>query len=287
MTHDDATIAAAVRAADTYKAAAVALGLPYSTLRGIAVRLRAWPRRLGRPSARHGPARAPASLSDWLPLHGIVVGRFPLLSTRIDQAGRRRAVVEDIGGGWCAWRLLDITGAEVGLFGLRGSQQEAEAGADEALRELGWPPPRARVDHAGASRQSEQACGEPRARGTDAANSRDAAALPGRDASTAERNEDMTLDKLPAGAAQDTTAPPLPQPEQRRCCATLAAALAPCADHPDPFECSDAVIVETSTGKFGMPIRDGGRSCFVVRFCPFCGASLEAGHGAPAPRRTR
>ena len=92
----------------------------------------------------------------------------------------------------------------------------------------------------------------------------------------------MTVDKLPAGAAQDTTAPPLPQPEQRQCCATLAAALAPCADHPDPFECSDAVIVETSTGKFGMPIRDGGRSCFVVRFCPFCGASLEArAEGAP------
>ena len=238
-------------------------------------------------AARPALPPPPAALSSWLPMAGIVVGSRPVLAVRIDEAGRVRASIEDLGDGWCSWTIRDAVDARVGLFGLRGSRHEAEAGADEALRELGWPPPRARVDHAGASRQSEQACGEPRARGTDAANSRDAAALPGRDASTAERNEDMTLDKLPAGAAQDTTAPPLPQPEQRRCCATLAAALAPCADHPDPFECSDAVIVETSTGKFGMPIRDGGRSCFVVRFCPFCGASLEAGHGAPAPRRTR
>jgi hypothetical protein len=92
----------------------------------------------------------------------------------------------------------------------------------------------------------------------------------------------MSLDKPPAAAGQDMAPDAAPQPEHRPpCCEALARVLAPCSQHPDPFDCSDAVIVSLSDGRIGMPIRDGGRSCFLIAFCPFCGELFNEVSGPP------
>lgn len=162
MSLDPATIGAAVRAADTYQAAAEALGLSYGAVYRAARKIGARPRLLGSPARPCGPSRhrlnllpqeapppparpaPPATLSAWLPLT-IVVGKHPVIAIRIDEAGRVRAAIADLGDGWCSWTIRDAAGAKVGKVGLRGSRQEAEAGADEALFALRWLD-RARVD---------------------------------------------------------------------------------------------------------------------------------------------
>ncbi|OYX43629.1 MAG: hypothetical protein B7Z02_08825 [Rhodobacterales bacterium 32-67-9] len=47
-----------------------------------------------------------------------------------------------------------------------------------------------------------------------------------------------------------------------------------CAQHPDRFDCPDALIVKTETG-YGLIVHDGGRSYISIGFCPWCGASLD------------
>jgi hypothetical protein len=50
--------------------------------------------------------------------------------------------------------------------------------------------------------------------------------------------------------------------------------LASCADHPDRFDCPDALIAQSSGG-FGLIVHDGGSSSVTIRFCPWCGADLS------------
>ncbi|GAA3234373.1 hypothetical protein GCM10010468_67430 [Actinocorallia longicatena] len=48
-----------------------------------------------------------------------------------------------------------------------------------------------------------------------------------------------------------------------------------CAQHDDPFECPDRVIVHSvEFGVWGLVIHDGGRAVVEISFCPWCGAKL-------------
>jgi hypothetical protein len=60
------------------------------------------------------------------------------------------------------------------------------------------------------------------------------------------------------------------------CCDEMAAALEfDCAQHADPFECPDTILVyHEPFEEYGVPIRDGGASYLVILHCPFCGAKL-------------
>jgi hypothetical protein len=49
-----------------------------------------------------------------------------------------------------------------------------------------------------------------------------------------------------------------------------------CSQHPDPFDCPDAVIVgPRAFGRYGIPMRDGGSSIIVISHCPWCGIELS------------
>jgi hypothetical protein len=67
-----------------------------------------------------------------------------------------------------------------------------------------------------------------------------------------------------------------PTPDAQHCCREMAAALEfDCADHADPFDCPDTVIVFHEVfGEYGLPIRDGGPSYLAISHCPFCGTRL-------------
>lgn len=69
-------------------------------------------------------------------------------------------------------------------------------------------------------------------------------------------------------------------PEMQHCCREMAAALEfDCADHADPFDCPDTVIVfHEIFGEYGLPIRDGGPSYLVISHCPFCGGGSTMLH---------
>src|SRR4051812_25368683 len=62
----------------------------------------------------------------------------------------------------------------------------------------------------------------------------------------------------------------------RHCCDDMRVALtSSCAQHPDRFDCPDALVdYIPKFDEYGLIIHDGGRSAFVIRFCPFCGAIL-------------
>jgi hypothetical protein len=48
-----------------------------------------------------------------------------------------------------------------------------------------------------------------------------------------------------------------------------------CEQHADPFECPDALIDHSAqTGEYGIIVHDGGSSCVVIKYCPWCGAKL-------------
>jgi hypothetical protein len=48
-----------------------------------------------------------------------------------------------------------------------------------------------------------------------------------------------------------------------------------CADHPDRYDCPDALVVYVENlNEYGLIIHDGGRSYVVIAHCPWCGASL-------------
>jgi uncharacterized protein DUF6980 len=61
------------------------------------------------------------------------------------------------------------------------------------------------------------------------------------------------------------------------CCNTLKEQVSHrCADHPDPADCPDALIVEIQhTSEFGIRIHDGGGSFVRIHNCPWCGADLS------------
>lgn len=60
------------------------------------------------------------------------------------------------------------------------------------------------------------------------------------------------------------------------CCEAMTQALAfDCAQHADPFECADSLMVYNEVlDEYGLPVHDGGASYVLVAFCPWCGARL-------------
>lgn len=60
------------------------------------------------------------------------------------------------------------------------------------------------------------------------------------------------------------------------CCEAMTQALAfDCAQHADPFECADSLMVYNEVlDEYGLPVHDGGASYVLVAICPWCGARL-------------
>lgn len=60
------------------------------------------------------------------------------------------------------------------------------------------------------------------------------------------------------------------------CCEAMTQALAfDCAQHADPFECADGLMVYNEVlDEYGLPVHDGGASYVLVAICPWCGARL-------------
>jgi uncharacterized protein DUF6980 len=60
------------------------------------------------------------------------------------------------------------------------------------------------------------------------------------------------------------------------CCTTMATQVGHrCAEHPNPFDCPDALIhYDPRFDEYGLIIHDGGTSFRVIQFCPWCGAKL-------------
>lgn len=46
-----------------------------------------------------------------------------------------------------------------------------------------------------------------------------------------------------------------------------------CPNHPDRYDCPDALIAEVGGG-FGLIIHDGGSSVIEIAHCPWCGTKL-------------
>jgi hypothetical protein len=65
------------------------------------------------------------------------------------------------------------------------------------------------------------------------------------------------------------------------CCEQMARQVEhTCAQHPDLYDCPDALVIRrTDIGEFGLRIHDGGSSYVAIRHCPWCGSDLIA-HGA-------
>lgn len=50
-----------------------------------------------------------------------------------------------------------------------------------------------------------------------------------------------------------------------------------CPDHPDIYDCPDALVAYVSKFReYGLIVHDGGRSSLLIRSCPWCGAALPA-----------
>ena len=60
------------------------------------------------------------------------------------------------------------------------------------------------------------------------------------------------------------------------CCETMAFFLEyRCPDHPDLFDCPDAILChDTDRDAYGIRIHDGGRSWVQIAYCPWCGKKL-------------
>ena len=58
------------------------------------------------------------------------------------------------------------------------------------------------------------------------------------------------------------------------CCETMAWHVAStCAQHPDRYDCPDALIARVRGG-YGIIVHDGGRSVIEICVCPWCGTKL-------------
>lgn len=69
-------------------------------------------------------------------------------------------------------------------------------------------------------------------------------------------------------------------PLVKHCCASMSFALEHrCDQHKDPFDCPDtALVYHEPFGEYGIPIRDGGTSYYLISRCPWCGARLASSH---------
>lgn len=62
----------------------------------------------------------------------------------------------------------------------------------------------------------------------------------------------------------------------RHCCETMARTVThDCEQHSNPFDCPDYLIhYSAQFDEYGLVIHDGGPSCVMIGFCPFCGLKL-------------
>lgn len=60
------------------------------------------------------------------------------------------------------------------------------------------------------------------------------------------------------------------------CCQEMDEAVSSeCPEHPDRFDCPDALVgFWPSQREYGLLIHDGGASMSVINYCPWCGAKL-------------
>jgi Domain of unknown function (DUF6980) len=65
---------------------------------------------------------------------------------------------------------------------------------------------------------------------------------------------------------------------RHHCCATMTAQIAHrCEQHPNPFDCPDALILyEPRFDEYGIIIHDCGTSTHAIDYCPWCGTALPA-----------
>jgi len=50
-----------------------------------------------------------------------------------------------------------------------------------------------------------------------------------------------------------------------------------CAEHPNRFDCPDALVAYfPKDGSYGLIVHDGGSSTISIAFCPWCGARLAS-----------
>ncbi len=52
-----------------------------------------------------------------------------------------------------------------------------------------------------------------------------------------------------------------------------------CESHPHKIDCPDFVVMKYNKG-YGLPIRDGGSSFIIIKFCPWCGKNLKEQNGS-------
>lgn len=64
----------------------------------------------------------------------------------------------------------------------------------------------------------------------------------------------------------------------KHCCDSMKGELErTCTMHEDRWDCGDNVVhFNEEKGTYGLMIRDGGRSTYAMRFCPWCGVNLES-----------
>lgn len=62
----------------------------------------------------------------------------------------------------------------------------------------------------------------------------------------------------------------------RHCCKRLAESVSEeCEQHPDRFDCADALLAYwPKYDEYGVIVHDGGSSMVLIAFCPWCGAKL-------------
>jgi len=49
-----------------------------------------------------------------------------------------------------------------------------------------------------------------------------------------------------------------------------------CAQHPNRFECPDALLhYSARSDEYGLIVHDGGQATISIAFCPWCGLSLK------------
>jgi len=59
---------------------------------------------------------------------------------------------------------------------------------------------------------------------------------------------------------------------QQHCCTWMREAVSfKCPDHPDPFDCPDALVTYVPKScRYGLIVHDGGSSSITILFCPWC-----------------
>lgn len=64
------------------------------------------------------------------------------------------------------------------------------------------------------------------------------------------------------------------------CCDSMRAALQmDCEEHDDPFDCPDSLVAyNEGLDQFALIVHDGERHVVIIRYCPWCGASLVEGN---------